>query len=1418
MDQQQTKLNDELKHLRGYYKQVFRSPEGKNTNIARLYQTPIFYENKLGVGDGDGRMRKIDATLKWDETKRAWIFVFNNFHPAIPEYADEFIEFRDVFHDKDITIGLRPYAQHVKGRLVESIAETTNGYNAVIYDDAFGTGVDLIVHPTATGLRKLVRVREYARDKDMTFDFEMRLPATDASVALTKKEHKEKGGVNAKRQAAIDLAGGKKIIIGSDKNGNKNRENFTYIKPVRIWDSGKPGKDSGSKSEIAHAQILTKDGKKILRKTIPAEFLKNAVGEVFTDATTTIQESKDTYYGTVYETGGQPDADNFWTGGWGDWYYSFLEWDLTGSPEDDKTLWAKIWLKVNSVGTNNPAPLIYMVTSAWTEAGVTSANVPTYTTSYGMYLTNPITIGAGNWDNKEMTHIYRFWKNGGYANYGLKIHATANSDSVSSYYSSDHATESYRPYLEVAYVDDTNGGVQKQLIPGGLPIANLNNGATAYAAIQGHGSAESWTTTYNWRRTLIANSGTIRRIYYHLGSAPGSEKNYKFTLYRNLSAVWSTTISDLNTSSYFDLGLNITAGDDLVLACTPTGTPTATTLQWGIEFWSADKNYVIAAGSGGAPAADGTTNYNNAAVGGSWFPNTNYTIENIMPHACRLKRFMFKVSTAPGAGKSWTIKALVGGSEVASITLSDTNTYVTADIDADINAGNHLMISITGAGTPSTSSFIGWGFAVEPDVLGESAIMGATANAWDNTQTTYNRVCASYASAENATRANVQRTITFGAQVLAAKVKRLVARVSTAPTAGKSWDISLEKNGSDAISLNIADTDLYNWNTVDEVAVSAQDLLNIKMIPNSSPAAGTGRWSFVVYIAPSPVVKDLALAYAVTLTVRNKTLQYAIVSPTDITKTLAYSVETSPAVTKTTAYRVLTAGAVMKDLAYTVVSPAEISKTLAYTVKSTPAEITKGLEYSVLTETAITKDTQYAVKAPVAITKALAYTVGTVGAITKGLAYAIRTEPAITKGTQYAVKSPVAAAKDLEYAINTQQAVTKALAYAVKTAQAVTKALTYGVLTTSGITKGAEYQVRTSDEITLGAEYTVKSPAEITRALAYAVKTANELTKALAYQVTSPSAITKGAQYAVTSPVEVTKTLAYEINLVYTHEITKAMAYTVLTASELTKGMAYAIQTEIGITKGLLYAVKAPQELTKGLVYALLTANELTKGLAYAIVAEGAITKGLEYQVTSEQAVTKGLQYAVVAPQEITRALAYAVLTAPEITKGLAYAILTSGALTKGLAYAVTTEQAITKGLQYSVLTENALTKGLAYEIVTAQEIQKGLAYAVITEEAITKALGYAILTTAGITKGLEYGIVVEGGVTKGLAYDVITTHAITKGMEYVLQINPYFPLPSPYTPKSGIYTAKQSPYGGRTSPYTPKGGIYTPLPGRTSN
>jgi len=166
-------------------------------------------------------------------------------------------------------------------------------------------------------------------------------------------------------------------------------------------------------------------------------------------STYTIQpgpEGKDTYYGTVYTTGGCPDCADLSIGGWGDWYYDFLEFDLTSSPTAAQTVKAELW--VYGSAPNNPAIQINRITASWTEAGVTSASNP----ASSFYANMSAVPSTANWVVTDITSLYQGWKNGTYINYGVKLVPTLNNQTNGSIASSDNATAANRPKLVVTYV------------------------------------------------------------------------------------------------------------------------------------------------------------------------------------------------------------------------------------------------------------------------------------------------------------------------------------------------------------------------------------------------------------------------------------------------------------------------------------------------------------------------------------------------------------------------------------------------------------------------------------------------------------------------------------------------------------------------------------------------------------------------------------------------------------------------------------------------------------------------------------------------------------------------------------------------------------------------------------------------------
>jgi hypothetical protein len=269
---------EEIKSLRSLNTKFFG-------NKAKVHIGHIHYFDKLD----SGRYREIDWSLVWDEEKKGWGFKYHSFRPFFPEYSDGVTEFRDLFDDKDQTIKYRAISTKVKGELFDVDEDNPNFDNntnnkGVLYKNAFGDGIDYLLYNTRSTMVKAVKINNPKEmTEDAVFEWEVDLPKEnnkELDVYRTlKKEHIKEQIGNAYKldiDKEKEFDSGKQTLIGKD---NKEKEGFTYLKTFRAW-------DSEGNTVVIKTKLYLKDGKRILRKTIPLEFLKNAEGKVFADTTT----------------------------------------------------------------------------------------------------------------------------------------------------------------------------------------------------------------------------------------------------------------------------------------------------------------------------------------------------------------------------------------------------------------------------------------------------------------------------------------------------------------------------------------------------------------------------------------------------------------------------------------------------------------------------------------------------------------------------------------------------------------------------------------------------------------------------------------------------------------------------------------------------------------------------------------------------------------------------------------------------------------------------------------------------------------------------------------------------------------------------------------------------------------------------
>lgn len=205
--------------------------------------------------------------------------------------------------------------------------------------------------------------------------------------------------------------------------------------------------------------------------------------------------------------------------------------------------------------------------------------------------------------------------------------------------------------------------------------------------------------------------------------------------------------------------------------------------------------------------------------------------QQIVSADCVISNWNFKISKAPGAGKSWTYVMMVNGAASAmTITIADTATTGSYAGSLALSAGDLISIRCTPAGTPPSATYGIWAFDLECTAGEEYSLFPVhTWGPWN--YDLYMGVSVGYAIEL------FDPAEAYVVMPMAGTFKSLWVKIDTAPGAGKSWKWTLYKNGSDTgLSVTISDTATSGYDLVNEVDVMPGDLLCWHVVGTGSPA------------------------------------------------------------------------------------------------------------------------------------------------------------------------------------------------------------------------------------------------------------------------------------------------------------------------------------------------------------------------------------------------------------------------------------------------------------------------------------------------------------------------------------------------------------------------------------------------------
>jgi hypothetical protein len=160
------------------------------------------------------------------------------------------------------------------------------------------------------------------------------------------------------------------------------------------------------------------------------------------------------YDGVSQTPGGGLDNEELRVGGWGDEYYSLLQFDLTGLPQQASSVRLELYCLSSGSGTTTEL-LLDRVTEDWDwriqgtgrdRQRLWWADRPDWLQWRAQELPAPT---PGAWSTIDITDLYQAWKNGTFPNYGLQLRPTSIDNSWGIFASSQHSNPALRPRLVV---------------------------------------------------------------------------------------------------------------------------------------------------------------------------------------------------------------------------------------------------------------------------------------------------------------------------------------------------------------------------------------------------------------------------------------------------------------------------------------------------------------------------------------------------------------------------------------------------------------------------------------------------------------------------------------------------------------------------------------------------------------------------------------------------------------------------------------------------------------------------------------------------------------------------------------------------------------------------------------------------------
>lgn len=379
-----------------------------------------------------------------------------------------------------------------------------------------------------------------------------------------------------------------------------------------------------------------------------------------------------------------------------------------------------------------------------------------------------------------------------------------------------------------------------------LKAATIALGNTArYAPV--HTNFSVFGTSATTQRQPMPIGGTFRNLRVELTAALVGADTRTIALMVNGSdsalTVTLTSASTVATLTGTDVTVN--AGDLVQWHSTAADNPAASTLSISVDFEASSGSNVSVYATGGGDLFSGATGDSLLYSDGNWgtYPGS------IAATPGTITRWDALLSAAPGVGNGFVFviekngvnQDGTAGTPDTRITFGSADTQLSASFSLSVASGDLLRAVISVTGSPAVTG-----------ACAACAFSATSANRWNvgmvstngpsNSATRYAYHHATGVTVMDATEANK----TMDGPQTTFWLSGFRVRSTNAPTAGRSWTVTLRKNASNTASeVVISDAETSDADHDDRVEVTSADQVSVGVVPAGTPVNTVLSWAFV---------------------------------------------------------------------------------------------------------------------------------------------------------------------------------------------------------------------------------------------------------------------------------------------------------------------------------------------------------------------------------------------------------------------------------------------------------------------------------------------------------------------------------------------------------------------------------------------